>query len=107
MGVVHGLDADWVDLDNDPLVQRLRGLQWADVPDDVRARCWERISSRMAAMEDREPAPPAAAARNTGERYDFTRRLIPGRLAVAHGWSRRQSHVPVRALAHARPILSV
>ena len=104
MGVVHGLDADWVDLDNDPLVSRLRGLQWADVPSDVRTRCWERISSRMSTLEDKAPTAPAAAVRNTGERYDFTRRLKPARLAVAHGWSRRPSHVP--ALAHARPLLS-
>lgn len=104
MGVVHGLDADWVDLDSDPLVRRLRGLQWADVPSDVRTRCWERINARMATLESNAPAPPAAAVRNTGERYDFSRRLIPSRAAVAHGWARRPSHVP--ALAHARPLLS-
>jgi hypothetical protein len=104
MGVVHGLDADWMDLNSDPLVSRLRGLQWADVPDDVRARCWERINGRVATVEARSPAPPAAAARDTGERYDFTRRLIPSRLAVAQGWSRRASHGA--GLAHARPLLS-
>ena len=104
MGVVHGLDADWVDLDNDPLVRRLRGLQWAEVPSDVRARCWERISARVTTMEDKPAPSQRTALRNVGERYDFTRRLMPSRLAVAQGWSRRPSHVP--ALAHARPVLS-
>jgi len=104
MGVVHGLDADWVDLEHDPLVRRLRGLQWADVPDDVRARCWHRISTRMAAVEERAPVPPAAAARDTGERYDFSRRRVQARLAVAQGWARRPSHVP--ALAPVRPLMS-
>jgi hypothetical protein len=103
MGVVHGLDADWLDLNDDPLVGRLRVLRWADVPEDVRTRCWERISTRMSAVEDR-PARPTAAARDAGERYDFSRRRIPMRLAVAQGWARRPTHVP--ALAHARPLLS-
>jgi hypothetical protein len=104
MGVVHGLDADWVDLENDPLVRRLRALQWADVPSDVRTRCWERISNRMATLEDKAPVPPAAAVRGDGERYEYTRRRMAPRLAVAQGWSRRPMHVP--ALAHARPLLS-
>lgn len=103
MGVVHGLDADWVDMDNDPLVARLRGLKWADVPTDVRARCWERINNRMAVADDGAPMPPAAAARDTRERYDFSRRRLPGRVAVAQAWSRRPTTVP--ALAPARPLL--
>jgi hypothetical protein len=103
MGVVHGLDADWVDLDNDPLVERLRALKWADVPSDVRARCWERINHRMAALEDSVPQPPAAAARDSRERYDFSRRRLPGRVAVAQAWSRRTTPVPALS---ARPLLS-
>lgn len=104
MGVVHGLDADWMDLEGDPIVSRLRGLQWATITDDVRTRCWERVSGRLATLEERPPTPPAAAVRDTGDRYEFTRRLMPARLAVAHGWSRRPSHVP--ALAPVRPLLS-
>ena len=104
MGVVHGLDADWVEMENDPLVERLRALKWADVPTDVRARCWERINTRMSTLEESAPAAPTAAARDTGERYEFTRRLLPSRLAVAQGWSRLPSHVP--ALAPTRPLVS-
>jgi hypothetical protein len=104
MGVVHGLDADWMEMENDPLVERLRALKWADVPGDMRARCWERINTRMSSLDAGAPAPPTAAARESGERYDFSRRRLAGREAVAQAWSRRPLHVP--ALAHARPLLS-
>ncbi|HVE68130.1 MAG TPA: hypothetical protein VNB64_06065 [Solirubrobacteraceae bacterium] len=100
MGVVHGLDADWVENDNDPLVARLRGLKWAEVPTDVRARCWERINNRMAVVDD---GAPAAAAHDSRERYDFTRRRLPGRVAVAQAWSRRPA--TAAGLAPARPLL--
>jgi hypothetical protein len=98
--VIDELDADWAYLERDPLIGRLRALQWTDVPGDVRERCWERVSAHLAAVPDAPRTDrPRTAARDTGERYDFSRRLATRRLSVAQGWARRPIHVS--ALAHA------
>jgi hypothetical protein len=98
--VINELDADWAYLERDPLIGRLRALKWTDTPGDVRERCWESVSSHLAAMPDAPSATdrPRTAARQTGERYDFSRRLMTRRLSVAQGWARRPIHVS--ALAH-------
>ena len=100
MVVIDELDADWAYLESDPLVGRLRALRWTDVPGDVRERCWERVSAHLVAMPGAPTRPvPRSAARDTGERYDFSRRLVPRRLSAAQGWARRPMHIS--ALAHA------
>ena len=89
MVALRDLDPDWIDPENDPLVCRLRDLEWAEVSAELRSRCWERISARMAAM----PAPEAPTATVTRlrdvARYDFSRRQSPCRDAMAEAWSHR------------------
>jgi hypothetical protein len=93
---LHELDPDWIDPENDPLVRRLRDLEWATVSSDLRARCWERISTRMAEMPDSRTADEPSERLRDVARYDFSRRQAPCRDAVAQAWSRRPH---VRALS--------
>ncbi len=87
---LHELDPDWIDPENDPLVRRLRDLEWAKVSPELRARCWERISNWMADVPDaRANGEPVERLRDVAERYDFSRRQAPCRDAVAEAWSRR------------------
>jgi hypothetical protein len=87
---LHELDPDWIDPENDPLVRRLRDLEWAKVSPDLRARCWERISTRMAAVPDpRANGAAVERVRDIAQRYEFSRRQAPCRDAVAQAWSRR------------------
>jgi hypothetical protein len=102
---VNELDAEWMGSE-DPLVHRLRNLEWANVSPEVRARCWKRINQRVV----EQPSPNGKAsdaaslsrARDTGERYAFSRRESLRRPAVAHAWRR----APVRALARASAAIS-
>jgi hypothetical protein len=94
---LHELDPDWIDPENDPLVRRLRDLEWAKVSPEMRARCWERISTRMAELPDTESVDePVERLRDVAQRYDFSRRQAPCRDVAAQGWSRRPH---LRALA--------
>src|ERR1700737_565899 len=34
--------------EDDPLVRRLRGLEWPKVSDDVRERCWRGLTEKLA-----------------------------------------------------------
>jgi hypothetical protein len=86
VATVDGCRHEWLYAEDDPLVGRLRCLQWAEVPSEVRERCWERISSRIAELQARDQTPPAPLI-DTGERYAFSRRQAPCRLAVAQIWS--------------------
>jgi hypothetical protein len=87
---LHEMDPDWINPENDPLVRRLRDLEWAKVSSELRDRCWERINNRMTEMPVPEPvSQPFAPLRDVGERYDFSRRQVPCRDAVAQAWSRR------------------
>ncbi|HEX2015529.1 MAG TPA: hypothetical protein VGN69_02460 [Solirubrobacteraceae bacterium] len=82
-------------VDEDPLVGRLRSLEWSEVPTTVRERCWQQISGRIADIQAVQDPPHAVSERNTcGERYAFSRRLAPVRVSVAQAWSRRASYRP-------------
>lgn len=75
----------------DPLVRRLRGLDWAEVPADVRERCWESISSRISAVQAREARQTVhQRAAGCGERYAFSR-LAPAQISSRGGWGRRSA----------------
>ena len=65
--------------DDDPLVSRLRSLEWPGVDPELRERCWEDFVRRL---EDPDAAPsrerervPEATRRSVARRQDFTRRL--------------------------------
>lgn len=67
----------------DELVRRLRRLSWPAVPEDVRDRCWEELSARLAGPEPVAEESEAAAQpsrRNVGQRLEYTRR-VPTRTA--------------------------
>jgi hypothetical protein len=69
--------------DSDELVRRLRRLSWPTVPEDVRDRCWEELSVRLAGRETAAEEDGAAAQpsrRNVGHRLEYTRR-VPTRTA--------------------------
>ena len=90
MVALHELNHDWIDPDNDPLVRRLRDLEWTQASPEVRERCWEGINERMAAAVAAQPVgQPVGSLRDVAERYDFSRRQAPCRDAVAQAWSRR------------------
>jgi hypothetical protein len=83
---------EWIRGDEDELVRRLRTLQWPEVSPELRERCWEEFSRRIA---DKQLSPAdsgahAAAADLGGareyERHEFSRRLIPvrGRAVLGH-----------------------
>jgi hypothetical protein len=92
MAAVNDHDPDLLYADDDPLVRRLRTLQWAQAPDEVRQRCWEEFSRRITQMTaEHEPAAQDARSGSVEERYPFSRRVTEGRLAVAQAW-RRPAH---------------
>jgi hypothetical protein len=70
----HELASD----DDDPVVRRLRAMRWAQIPDDIRERCWEdirrRLDEREGAAGDRRQRP---ARDVNGDRYAFSRRREP------------------------------
>lgn len=96
MVALNELDPDWIDPENDPLVRRLRDLEWAKVSPELRARCWERVSTRMAELPDPRSNGAGVERMRDVARYDFSRRQAPCRDAVAEAWSRRPH---LRALA--------
>jgi hypothetical protein len=88
MATVDSRSRDWVYLEDDPLVGRLRRLQWAEVSPEIRERCWEKISARISEMQPRE-ASSDGRVRAIGDRYAFSRRQTPCRVAVAQAWAAR------------------
>ena len=59
--------------EGDELVRRLRGLKWTEVDPQLRFRCWEQFSEKLAdrGLSDEPPAPPAAA--DSRSVYEFSR----------------------------------
>jgi len=78
---------EWIRGEDDELVRRLRTLQWPEVSPELRQRCWEEFSRRIA---DRQAMPGAEAGdlgeKREYERHEFSRRLIPprGRAVLGH-----------------------
>src|SRR3954453_15224392 len=103
MGAFEDIVSGWgMEEDEDPLLERLRRLEWVEVPSEVRARCWEAISARIDAKEqsvngaEAHPADELRGAR-VGEQHSFSRCPAPIRPAVAHAWSRPKHARPARA----------
>src|SRR5437588_6829743 len=88
-------DTQWFSSDHDPLVGRLRTLDWAEVPEGARERCWERIASHGSSVNGTETPAVESKSRtagSVGERYEVSRCATPGRPAVAQGWARRPTY---------------
>ena len=89
--------------EDDPLVSRLRALDWPGVDPELRERCWEdfvlRLENPEAARRNDAERVPEVTRRSVARRQDFSRRLPPAgaRLSEAlagHGsarwnWDRR------------------
>jgi hypothetical protein len=88
MAALNEYDPDLLYADDDPLVRRLRTLEWAEAPEEVRQRCWERFSARIAelAAEDAESNAARMQGSRVEERYGFSRRRQTTRESVAHAW---------------------
>jgi len=93
--VFDELEAEWAHTESDPLVRRLRNLEWTDVSTETRLRCWTRFSDRLAALDLADSTRSAARCRDVGDRYEFSVRRMCPRPPFAHEWSRGR----VRALA--------
>ena len=92
MRAIDDHSPDW-SAENDQLVRRLRGLEWAPVAPELRERCWLDFNERIAQRDVRGEQEPARgrAATNLSERYDCRRFVPVARLAVAHAAARRYS----------------
>lgn len=89
MRAIDEYSPDW-NVEDDELVRRLRTLQWAPVAPELRERCWDDFSQRVAQRGAREDhAARGRAATNLSERYDCRRFVPAGRLAVAQAAARR------------------
>jgi hypothetical protein len=61
--------------DDDPLVCRLRAMKWAEVPTDVRERCWGAIKHQIDDLERQGVLPGAGPNLDVNcDRYGFSRR---------------------------------
>lgn len=95
MRAIDEYTPDW-NVEDDELIRRLRGLQWAPVSDAMRERCWREFSERLerrSAAEER----PKRATTNLSDRYDCRRFVPSARLAVAQAAARR--HTPRTAFS--------
>ena len=90
MRAIDEYSPDW-DVEDDELVRRLRGLEWAAVAPELRDRCWVDFNDRIARRAAREDEQPvrSRAATNLSDRYDCRRFVPAGRLAVAQVAARR------------------
>ena len=96
MGAVDDYSPEWQE--DDELVRRLRSLQWAPVPEELRQRCWQDFDRRVS--ESALAGDGGVARRptfNVGERYDFRRFAPTRRTALAQRGSR--AYTPRRAFS--------
>lgn len=71
-------DGERIWADDDPLVLRLRAMTWAEVPTDVRERCWHEIEKRIDDLERQGILPISSPLREVNvENYGFSRRPVP------------------------------
>jgi hypothetical protein len=91
VAVTDDFNADWGHGD-DPLTRRLRELDWGEVPEDVRARCWAQISRRLENLDAERPIRSGVSIRDFSQRNEFTTVL-----------TRRPATVPLAARARLRP----
>ena len=91
---------------DDELVRRLRNLEWPEVSADVRQRCWEELTSRLAGNAPAaEPASEPQGDRNPYWRNEFT----PHRRPVSAGGALNERWIAARGLSrpmgarHLRP----
>jgi hypothetical protein len=109
-------DANWErDLlprgEGDELVRRLRSLEWPRVSSEVRDRCWEQLTARVAELDGHveEPGPGLQGDRNPFWHNEFTPRRMPvngggalrERVAATRTLGRplRSGHLPARRTA--------
>ena len=59
--------------DDDPLVERLRAMTWAEAPADVRERCWQEIKKRVDELERQGLLGRPHNAEVNCDRYGFSR----------------------------------
>ncbi len=71
--VGHGVAGE-----GDELVRRLRGLKWTEVDPQLRFRCWEEFSRRLADAGPESSAPGSRAAADR-DVYEFSRGGQPRR----------------------------
>ena len=81
--------------DDDPLVQRLRSLQWPGVDPELRERCWSDFVARLenpdAATRTTSERVPEVTRRSVARRQDFSRRLPQRRDAATQTLARYTS----------------
>lgn len=91
--------------EGDELVRRLRGLKWTEVDPELRFRCWEQFSQRLAEKGLAPSSSPAVA--DGGDVYAFSRgerlRRTTGELRLP-GRLRRVAQGPGGRLDLARPL---
>lgn len=83
-------DDEWLNED-DELVKRLRNLQWHQVGPELRQRCWEEFSRRIAEKQRNEELGIKEPETETSERYDFSRFAPAAREAVAQALPSRRA----------------
>ena len=104
---VH-VDGDPLDRgDGDELVRRLHSLRWPEVSADVRQRCWEELTSRLAGETPAaEPASEPQGDRNPYWRNEFTprrTRVSSGDGALHERWTAARGLSRPIAERHFRP----
>ena len=89
--------------EDDPLVQRLRSLDWPEVDPALRERCWNdfvlRLEDPEAARSNETERVPEVTRRSVARRQDFSRRLpgasarlgegLAGYASARWNWDRR------------------
>lgn len=83
MSSLDDLDEDWLDVDEDELVDRLRSVRWPGAPDGLRERCWQGIAARVPDLEQRNLNGRGATMTRVSPkdalgRYDFSPRRPQG-----------------------------
>lgn len=94
--------------EGDELVRRLRGLKWTEVDPQLRFRCWEEFSQKLAERAAFNEAPSTASGESR-EVYEFSRgdraRRTTGELRLPN-ILRRVAQGPGGRLDLARPSLA-